>query len=65
MTYDGRGFVRFEFLQVQVLDEICDEGRRRGERKNRVGDVSPLRTGDVVAYARARERAGKRALKNI
>lgn len=35
LTYNGRGFVCSEFLQVEVLDEICEEGNQRGTGRQR------------------------------
>jgi hypothetical protein len=65
MTYDGRGFVCSEFLQVNVLDEICERKGIRGGREDREGSeiMLPLRMDDEVAYARVRERAERRAFR--
>ena len=66
MTYGGRSFVCPKFLQVKVLDEICDKGQRVSEWDEEMENggseiMLPLRTDDVVAYARVRERAERRA----
>lgn len=62
LTYNGRGFVCSEFLQVEVLDEICEEGNQRGTGRQREdGDCATFAGGRrscICPGARARGEAG-------
>jgi len=66
VTHHGGCFVRFQLIQIKVLNEVWRKTSKvRGEAK-RVGDVGlPLRAVDVVvAYARVHERAERRIFKD-
>ena len=52
-THCRGGFIGLKSIQVKVLDEVCDRRREghvsAGRKKQRVGDILPLRATDVVA----------------